>query len=357
MAGEMDRTATIIELQTVPGLEQIAAEEAVSLLGAEMLGGRREGRVAISAPQGSVAAAGLLKTSLSANVVETFNIAGPNALLSPKLLPSVLHLISTVVNLHPGGPFQTSRVSAAGSDSPVFRRLRREIAAGFGLHDTTSEGDLLISVRRSLYRATGWDVLVRTTARPLSARAWRVCDFPGALNACVAAAMVKLAGTNEHDRLVNLACGSGTLLIERLALGRAASAVGIDIDARTLECAAANMRAAGVDGQVSLVKSDAADTGLDAASVDRIVADLPYGMLHGSGEDLASLYDAVLAETARIAVDSGAFVAITSNTRLFEPVLEARSGLWRVEQVIPLKIIFKSGFLHPRIYALRRQGR
>ena len=32
----------------------------------------------------------------------------------------------------------------------------------------------------------GWEVLVRLTPRPLTARPWRVCNWPGALNAVVA---------------------------------------------------------------------------------------------------------------------------------------------------------------------------
>ena len=87
---------------------------------------------------------------------------------------------------------------------------------------------------------------MRLSPRPLTARAWRVCNLPGALNAVVAHAMVALSAPNPADRYLNLACGSGTLLVERLALGPARLAVGCDNAAGPLDCARANLRAAGL---------------------------------------------------------------------------------------------------------------
>src|SRR5438046_2091478 len=79
-------------------------------------------------------------------------------------------------------------------------------------------------------RGEGWEALVRLTPRPLAARAWRVCNLPGALDATAAHAMARWSTRAPDERLVNLACGSGTLLVERLALGPAAVALGVDRD-------------------------------------------------------------------------------------------------------------------------------
>src|SRR5690625_5498492 len=42
------------------------------------------------------------------------------------------------------------------------------------------EGDLLVRVRRGPGRPGTWQVLIRTTPRPLATRAWRTVNYPGA---------------------------------------------------------------------------------------------------------------------------------------------------------------------------------
>ena len=72
-----------------------------------------------------------------------------------------------------------------GADSPVFRRLASALQETSGLSHDPEEGGLLLRVRRA---GRDWQVLLRLTAKPLSAR-WRRCSIEGGLNACIAAAM------------------------------------------------------------------------------------------------------------------------------------------------------------------------
>src|SRR5207245_442476 len=69
---------------------------------------------------------------------------------------------------------------------------------------------------------------------------------PGALNATIAAAMVRLVEPRRGDRFLNLMSGSGTLLVERLLLGGGAVAAGVDHDPEALAAATANASAAGL---------------------------------------------------------------------------------------------------------------
>ena len=64
------------------------------------------------------------------------------------------------------------------------------------------------------------------------------CDLRGALNASVAYVMATLAEPHRTERFVNLLCGSATLLIERLSLGPARLALGVDSSEPALACAA-----------------------------------------------------------------------------------------------------------------------
>ncbi len=113
--------------------------------------------------------------------------------------------------------------------------------------------------------------------------------------------MVELSRPRPSDRVLNLMCGSGTLLVERLAREPAASVLGCDLDLATLGGARANLAAAGLAGTAALARMDATRLGLGDARFDVLLADLPYGHRMGSHEANAALYPAVLQEAARVA--------------------------------------------------------
>jgi 23S rRNA G2445 N2-methylase RlmL len=246
------------------------------------------------------------------------------------------------------------RLSAAGADSPDLMRLRDEIAGAFGLEPVAQRAHLLVSLRRAGGAAVAWELLVRTTPRPLSARAWRVCDLPGALDATVAAAMARLTDPTPAQRYLNVACGSATLLVERLALGPAQLAVGADLDPAALECAARNLGAAGVSGASELVRCDATELPLAPSTFDAAVADLPFGQLSGTAEANRRLYPALLAEAARVVAPGGRFAAITAHTAAFEAALQRHERRWRVERRIGLRVPFAQGYVRPSVWLLRR---
>ncbi len=344
------------ELEVIEGIEAFAEQELESMLGGSAEIGVRPGPGRIAVSYDGPPLLNRLHSIVAAHVVETFDVPRPRALLSHANLTRLLELLREVIAQHPIDAFETFRISAAGADSSVFARLKQEIASNLNLRHADSGAQLLISVRREPVRRTGWQALVRTTPAPLSARAWRVCNLPGALTATVASAMAGLAGARAGERFVNLACGSGTLLIERLELGPAKLALGIDADDKALDCARANLKASGHHEKARLVLGDAGRLPLPDASADTLVGDLPYGMLMGGSEHLDSLYSAVLSEAARVAAPGATLALITASVRRFEAIMRERQDIWLCEQVIPLKIPFRSGYVRPRIYVLRKGG-
>jgi cyclopropane fatty-acyl-phospholipid synthase-like methyltransferase len=70
----------------------------------------------------------------------------------------------------------------------------------------------------------------------------------------VATAMMKLAGVTKNDVVYDLGCGDGALLIAAARLG--ARVVGVDIDPVRIKEATANVRAAGVQDRVTLIRGD-----------------------------------------------------------------------------------------------------
>jgi 23S rRNA G2445 N2-methylase RlmL len=289
-----------------------------------------------------------LRTAVAAYLLASVPGRRPSTLLGDTTL---FDQVDTVRRLHPPGSFRSFRLSAPGRDSAALRRLRQQLTERTGLDHDPDEGELYLRIRRSA-GGEGWEALTRLSPRPLSARAWRVVNIAGALNATIAAAMVELSRPRPGDRVLNLLCGSGTILVERLARRRAALAAGCDLDPAALAASGANLEAAGLAGSVALARMDATALGFGGASFDVLLADLPYGHRMGSHQGNAVLYPAVLAEAARVTRPGGAMLTVTHELRLFQRCLWADARDWRVERTVQ---VYQKGH-HPVVYLLRRTG-
>jgi tRNA (guanine6-N2)-methyltransferase len=333
-----------VELETLVGLEAFAHAE-LRPITAEVV---RPGRLAV---QGRLALGDLnaLRSVVAAYLVEDFAVPRPRALLGQQHFDRVVAMALAVVR---SGSFRTLRVSAAGADSSVLTRFARELASAIGLEVTDGPGDLLVAVRRG--GRSGWQVLVRTSARPLSTRAWRVCDFPGALNATAAHAMARLSQPEPQEVFVNVACGSATLLIERLALASARTALGYDTEAAALDCARANVRASGLELAIRLERVDARHLPLDDGSVRSVVGDLPYAMLLGSSESNAELYPALVREAIRVLQPGGRLVLVTTQRRLIHSVIERFAAQVALEREVSFQVPHARGVINPSIVVLER---
>jgi tRNA (guanine6-N2)-methyltransferase len=352
------------EAEVVPGLEPFAIDELRRILGARLKvpAGLQRGTLCF---QTRADAGVLLDLGTVSNLyrVQRLDVPRPRALLGEEHLQSLIRQIRPILALHSPGSFQSFRFSAAGVTSSVFARLSEALERRTGLRNDPEEGDLLIRVRRASVprsrppsdaEAVGFELLFRLSPRPLSVRPWRVCNLPGALNATVARVMAHLTSPAPHDRFVNLICGSGTLMIERLALGTARLMIGGDRDLEALACARSNLRTAGVERKAVLLRWDAGRLPIAGACANVLCADLPYGMLMGSRRENERLYPALLAEATRVAAPGAVMALITQASPLLRTALDARRREWSLERSFEVEISFKSGVLRPRIFLLRR---
>jgi 16S rRNA G966 N2-methylase RsmD len=359
-AGEIARSGTRLELTFLPGLGDVLADEVTEVLAPARpprpMPGRDDALTVVhTGPLRDVLG---LRTAVAAFVVLGFDVPRPKSLTSGEHLPRIVEAM--VASLRVAGS-SSFRFEAAGSDSAVFARLAALLADATGLAYRPDDGELVVRVRRGPRRDDGadpgWQVLVRVGPRPLSARRWRVADFPGAVNATIAAAMARLSLPRPDDRVLNLMCGSGTLLVERLAAGPAATAVGVDDDPAALAAATANLAAAGLARRVRLVAADATDPMALAAEVaadgpfDLLLADPPWGDLHGSHDDAARVHTGLLAAAAAVAAPDARLVVLTHEVRVMERVLRDAPGGWRADG--PALRVYAKGH-HPRIWVLHR---
>jgi 23S rRNA G2445 N2-methylase RlmL len=228
-------------------------------------------------------------------------------------------------------------------------RLKGELAAHTGLVVVPFDGDLVLRIRRPRFGQAGWEVLICLSARPLSVRAWRVCDMKGALNAAVAHAMVLLTQPESGDHFLNMACGSGTLLIERLVQGPAQRVIGCDLDPAALQCARANIAASGHEAHIELYGWDARALPLPDASMDAICTALPFGHAIGSHAENVELYPMLLQEGARVAKPGARACLLTHEVKLIEELV-GLSEKWMAKDILKISV----GGFHPRIFVLER---
>jgi tRNA (guanine6-N2)-methyltransferase len=338
------------EADVLEGLEDFAADELAERFGDALVALEQPRPGALSfVVQGNPAGLLALRSVLAVYHVLPFAVARPKALLGHEHFTRLVRAIQAVRALDRASTFATLRLSAAGEDSSVLTRLKDELSAACRLRAANDEGDLLLRLRRAA-GGEGWEVLLRISARPLATRAWRVCNLPGSLNASLAHAMMRLTEPEPGDRILNLMCGSGTLLVERLALAPAQTVVGCDTNPQALECARSNLAAAGYATQARLEAWDATRLPFRSPVFDVFVADLPFGQLVGSHRENEQLYPAFFGETARVAVPGARMVLLTHEVRLLEHVAAQHAAQWAHRATLPVR----SGGMTPRIFAFER---
>ncbi|MBU6361323.1 MAG: methyltransferase domain-containing protein [Chloroflexi bacterium] len=379
----------LFEAEIVEGIEALAENELRQMREVQIVS-RGRGAVQFTYA-GNLRRLQALKLTQAIYAVQPFAVPRPKALLGDQHFRAIMTQVDAVLVAWPRNTFKTIHIAAAGAESGVMQRLLADLVRQTGLQPNLEEGDLLLRIRsksqeprvkrqelriqntdvkvtgkrldsalstqhstlnaqRSTLNFPAWEVLTRLTPRPLATRAWRVCNYEGALNATVAQAMALLTQPKPSDVILNLLCGSGSLLIERGLWGEAAQMMGCDINQLARDCAEQNIKAAAFAKALQVMDWDARQLPLPDQSVDVLLADLPFGNLLGSHRDNLNLYPAVLREAARVAKPNARFVLITHEIKLIEAVLTDLSGLWQVKE--SLKVTLRG--LHPRIYILNR---
>ena len=312
-----------VELEAVEGLEDMAGAEAGALAtnAVEPIVRERAVTVCVSSLDGLVS----LQCPVAAYVVVSRSGAKPTVLVGDS---SLVDACALVLGSHPDGTFATFGIDMPGRDSPAARRIRDAIVDRTGLRYEKERGQLLVRCRRS---KDGWQALVRLTPKPLSTRPWRTRSVQGAVNACIAASMVRMLEPSADDVFLNLMCGSGTIAIERALAGQAKRIVAADIVGAMTEITLEHAQAAGVSDRIEVLEDDALGSSFPDATFDRLAAVLPYGFRIGSHGENVSAYPAMLGETARISAPGARFALLTQELKLLEETIESQREWRRTE--------------------------
>jgi precorrin-6B methylase 2 len=134
--------------------------------------------------------------------------------------------------------------------------------------------------------------------------AWRRRDVPAASHPTIAAALARVAGVRPDDVVWDPFVGSGLELVERAKLGPSRAMFGTDTDARALEAARENLRAAGIAG-VRLAVADA--TRHVVKGVTLVITNPPMGRRVARGSSTA-LLEAFVAHVGEVLAPGGRLV-------------------------------------------------
>ena len=176
---------------------------------------------------------------------------------------------------------------------------------------------------------------IRLSDERMRHREYKVAHMPGSLRPSVAAALGWLSEPALDDIVLDPLCGAGTVLIERAHLARYQLLIGSDRNPEALAAARENVGPR--YKPIELHPWDAAAIPLGAASVSKVVTNLPWGMRHGSHAENRRLYPHLIEEFRRVVKPGGLIVMLTAETRLMADLMSR--GLFRPQKIMRVSIL------------------
>jgi SAM-dependent methyltransferase len=189
----------------------------------------------------------------------------------------------------------------------------------------------------------------------LTRRLGRLERLPASTTPVLAAALVRLTKIPAGAIVLDPFCGAGTNLVVAADLAEPGLLLGSDVRREALEAARINSgridtaRADTGRARIRLMRADAARQPWADASVDRVVANLPFGKRVGTHQVNQALYPAFLRELDRVLAGDGRAVLLTEDKRLFVESVQRTRGLRVIKEAG-----FATGGAHPTAYVVVR---
>ncbi|XP_036992105.2 THUMP domain-containing protein 2 isoform X2 [Artibeus jamaicensis] len=193
---------------------------------------------------------------------------------------------------------QTEAAKAAGTPSQKDLTFRVSCRCSGAMAKTFSAQEIFIHLN-DLYSIVGIPVF----RAPLASRAY---IRTAGLRSTIAWAMASVAEIKAGALVLDPMCGLGTILLEAATEWPEAYYVGADVSDSQLQGARDNLKAAGLEDKIALLKVSVVELPLPPESVDVIISDIPFGKKFKLGKDIKS----ILREMERVLRAGGAVVLL-----------------------------------------------
>jgi 23S rRNA G2445 N2-methylase RlmL len=185
---------------------------------------------------------------------------------------------------------------------------------------------------------------MRLSDKTMRHRTYKYEHLPASIRPTVAAAMVRLADLKPNQTVLDPMCGAGTLLAEAYLFtkgkktGDSASwqtrFLGGDIDSGHVRATQANLR----QFHIADIRCwDARQLPLEAASVERILCNPPFGKQLSTPEEIGPLYRDSINEMDRVLRPGGKAVLVVSDVKALRAAIESVG--WKGERQVALRML------------------
>jgi tRNA (guanine6-N2)-methyltransferase len=243
----------------------------------------------------------------------------------------------------------TGVISAVRSDAPLRFRIApgvlesEVLRAGLGELGWIEDGsDWSVNL---VDGAVGWEAEIGPFH--WSRRFGKFERLPWSTKPVVAEVLVRLAKLQPDDRVLDPFCGTGTLLAAAGSTGHPLTVLGSDIDPRAIAMARTNLGSRKLPAHLTVGSAEQLEHA--DSSIDRVIANLPFGKLVGSHTGNTRLYPAALREIARVLQPTGRAALLTDDKRLFEAAVAGTKSL----KIVRRRVLTYGG-VTPTAYVLTR---
>jgi 23S rRNA G2445 N2-methylase RlmL len=170
--------------------------------------------------------------------------------------------------------------------------------------------------------------------KEMQKRKYKVRLNPASINACLAAAMIRLAETKPQHILVDPFCKDGVIIIEAALMG-IKKVYGIDESMNNVKNARINAQLAKTSITISKAEVDWLDTKFEKHSVDRIITNPPFPARYRSKEEVEKITEEFMKQAAYILKKDGLLVFVSQNTSLLDQYAEL-NGFKKIKSLEPV---------------------
>lgn len=178
---------------------------------------------------------------------------------------------------------------------------------------------------------------------------YRKESLPASIHPATAAAVIRSARSylKEDARVLDVCCGSGTMLFERERFMPCATLTGVDIAHKAIDCARENAKEGG--SRAKFVANDCMRFKADRP-FDELISNLPFGNRVGSHDENETLYAFILDAIPKWLKSDGVAILYTMEYTLLKKLLHERENL-----VLEKQEKTDAGGLTPGIFIIKQK--